>query len=101
ARGGTDLAMAAERMAIAHCDRESRCGGEDARAEQAKRRACMDRLHDALLGAYAPATCGAGVDQARLDRCIAAIRGEACGRSLAAVEELEACRVDALCPPAR
>lgn len=95
ARGGIDLPTAANRMVEAHCDVAERCA---ASAKPPARSDCRARLHDAMLGAFSPPTCGAGVVPGRLERCIAAIHHESCDTPLDSVTGLDACSVKALCP---
>ncbi len=85
------------RLAEVRCDREVSCQRIGAGKGHATRDDCVDdyvkRGHDDLRDDQ----CEIGVEGGQLDRCLHAIRADACDDKLDSIDALDACKKDNLC----
>jgi hypothetical protein len=85
------------KVSRARCDREETCNNIGAGQRYASREVCMDQLRGGLANDLNADQCPRGIDEAQLDQCLSAIRGEACNHPLDTLSRIEKCRSSALC----
>lgn len=87
-----------ERLAVARCDREQSCNNVgEAHAKYASRDACLAEMRGSLAPELNGYDCPGGIDQGALDRCMAAIHDEGCGRPIDTLSRFDRCRAGNLC----
>jgi Family of unknown function (DUF6184) len=85
------------RLATARCDREQTCNNVGAGQKYVSRENCMDQMRGSLANDLNAYECPRGIDEERLDRCMAAIRNEECGHPLDTIGRMDKCRTGSLC----
>ena len=87
-----------ERLAAARCDREQSCNNVGVpHAKYASRGACLAAMRGDMAPDLNGYDCPGGIDQAGLDRCMAAIHDEGCGHPLDTLSRFDRCRTSSLC----
>jgi hypothetical protein len=96
--GATPASIASiDAIALARCDREQRCDNIGDGRKFLNRDACLNDIRAKGDNDLTVSTCPGGVDTARLDACLAAVRTERCDDPLDFVARLSECRTDSLC----
>ncbi|HSQ64539.1 MAG TPA: DUF6184 family natural product biosynthesis lipoprotein [Polyangiaceae bacterium] len=86
-----------ERLVTARCDQEQRCTNIGPGAKFASRQVCMDQVRGSIgneLNAY---NCPHGLDSNAVDRCMMAIKSEACSTPFDTLSRYDKCRTSAMC----
>ena len=86
-----------EKLAAARCDQEQSCNNIGSGAKFVSRAVCMDQLRGDIgneLNAY---NCPHGLDSAAVDRCMMAIKGEACSTPFDTLSRRDKCRTSSMC----
>jgi hypothetical protein len=87
-----------EQLAIARCDHEQSCNNVGVpHAKYATRSACLASMRSDMKPDLNSYDCPGGIDQRGLDRCLAAINDEGCGRPLDTLSRFDRCRASNLC----
>jgi hypothetical protein len=100
--GGTSVQKSADaaivsRLAAARCDQEDACKNIGPGGKYDSRSVCLDVIRGSIgndLNAYA---CPRGLDRDAIERCVAAIRSEACSTPFDTLARFEKCRTSAIC----
>jgi hypothetical protein len=80
------------------CDREERCSNVGVDRKYSTREVCVEQIRSDNMNSLTNANCPYGIDSAKLQTCLADIRGEACNAPFDTIGRLAACRQGALCP---
>jgi hypothetical protein len=88
---------AVESLALARCERETRCENIGDGKKYANRDACMNDVRAKGDNELTTSSCPVGINQAKLQTCLDEIRTERCNNPLDQLGRLSACRTDALC----
>ena len=89
--------MVVANLAAARCDQEERCNNIGPKQKFASREICLQQLNGSMgneLNAY---QCPRGLESKALDRCMAAIRDEACETPFDTLKRYDRCRTSAIC----
>jgi hypothetical protein len=86
-----------ESLALARCERETRCENIGDGKKYANRDACMNDVRAKGDNELTTSSCPAGINQSKLQTCLDEIRTERCNNPLDQLGRLSACRTDALC----
>jgi hypothetical protein len=86
-----------EQIATARCERETRCDqvGHGQRFESYDH--CVGWIRTEETQRLTDEACPRGVDSARLDQCVAAMKGERCGDAEDSKSRVAACDAKTLC----
>jgi hypothetical protein len=91
-------AASIDAIALARCDREQRCGNIGDEKKFSNRDACLNEIRSKGDNDLTTSACPGGIDTARLETCLDAVRAERCNDLLDWAGRLSECRTDALCP---
>ena len=86
-----------ERLTSARCEQEQGCKNVGPQARYASLNVCTDQVRGGIgneLNAY---NCPRGLDSAAVDRCVAAIQSEECGRPFDTLTRFDKCRTGVIC----
>jgi membrane protease subunit (stomatin/prohibitin family) len=89
--------QAVNELSAARCEREQACNNVGGGAKYASMDVCMNQMRGSLANELNAYNCPRGIDQSRIERCMAAIRNEECGHPLDMVTRIDKCRTGALC----
>jgi Family of unknown function (DUF6184) len=96
AQNTADLRIAG-RLADARCERAMACNDVGAGKTYVSRELCMQQVRGNIANDLTGYSCPHGLDNGAVDRCAAAIDGEACGSSRESVSHMTECKTDVLC----
>jgi hypothetical protein len=88
---------AAEEIAATRCDREQTCNNVGVDRKYATRDVCVGKLRAENENDFTNASCPNGISRARLDKCLADIRGERCDHPLDTLERIDSCSRGSIC----
>jgi hypothetical protein len=91
------LKAATDDIVSARCNREERCNNVGTDKTYESREACTTKLHGSTESDLNMKDCSHGVDHAKLDECLAKIKGEDCGNPIDTLGRVAACRTGSLC----
>jgi Family of unknown function (DUF6184) len=86
-----------ESIALARCERETRCENVGDGRKYANHDACMNEVRAKGDNDLTTSNCPGGINQGKLQTCLDEVRTERCSNPLDQLGRLSACRTDALC----
>lgn len=92
-----ETARATDELADARCEREQRCGDVGEGKSYSSIADCQSRVRADWRGDLNAKECPAGVNEVRLNECLASVKQEECGHPFETLDRLATCRSGSMC----
>jgi hypothetical protein len=86
-------------LAEAECNHEKSCNNIGQGKKYKTVDECVSKVSKNDAKGVNAKSCPGGINEGNLNRCVAAMRDEACGSPIGALQRGEACKIDAYCMP--